>query len=119
MSANLAALAYLAPGVLFILTLRGLSSPVTSRRGNMLGMIPYSFTYTSHLAVTAGLAVALFLMVVVMAGSGARSNTASRAASTSCSRTPNAGWPMSRSRMCTFHARPGWPSFRIPSPSGA
>ena len=39
MNANVAALAYLASGVLFILALRGLSSPVTSRRGNMLGMI--------------------------------------------------------------------------------
>ena len=38
MNANLAALAYLASGVLFILTLRGLSSPETSRRGNLLGM---------------------------------------------------------------------------------
>ncbi len=38
MTANLAALAYLAAGVLFILALRGLSSPETSRRGNMLGM---------------------------------------------------------------------------------
>src|SRR5579871_666946 len=38
MNANLAALAYLASGVLFILTLRGLSSPETSRRGNILGM---------------------------------------------------------------------------------
>ena len=34
MSANLAALLYLASGVLFILALRGLSSPATSRRGN-------------------------------------------------------------------------------------
>ncbi len=34
MSANLAAVAYLVSGVLFILALRGLSSPVTSRRGN-------------------------------------------------------------------------------------
>ena len=32
-------LAYLASGVLFILALRGLSSPATSRRGNVLGMI--------------------------------------------------------------------------------
>ena len=39
MSANLAALAYLVSGVLFILTLRGLSSPETSRGGNRLGMI--------------------------------------------------------------------------------
>ncbi|MEN8722315.1 MAG: NAD(P)(+) transhydrogenase (Re/Si-specific) subunit beta [Alphaproteobacteria bacterium] len=39
MSANLAAVAYLASGVLFILALRGLSSPETSRQGNMFGMI--------------------------------------------------------------------------------
>ena len=39
MSTNLAALLYLACGVLFILALRGLSSPVTSRRGNQLGMV--------------------------------------------------------------------------------
>lgn len=38
-NANLAALAYLASGVLFILCLRGLSSPESSRRGNMYGMI--------------------------------------------------------------------------------
>ncbi len=38
MTADLAALAYLASGVLFILALRGLSSPETSRRGNALGM---------------------------------------------------------------------------------
>ena len=38
MTADLAALAYLAAGVLFILALRGLSSPETSRRGNALGM---------------------------------------------------------------------------------
>jgi NAD(P) transhydrogenase subunit beta len=39
MSANLAAVLYLASGVLFILALRGLSSPETSRQGNMYGMI--------------------------------------------------------------------------------
>src|SRR3569832_2025488 len=39
MSANLVALLYLVAGVLFILALRGLSSPDTSRRGNLLGMI--------------------------------------------------------------------------------
>ena len=32
-------LAYLASGILFILALRGLSSPATSRRGNVLGMV--------------------------------------------------------------------------------
>ena len=39
MSANIAALLYLASGVLFILALRGLSSPASSRQGNMFGMI--------------------------------------------------------------------------------
>jgi len=38
MSADLVALLYLVAGVLFILALRGLSSPETSRRGNYLGM---------------------------------------------------------------------------------
>jgi NAD(P) transhydrogenase subunit beta len=38
-NANLAAIAYLISGVLFILALRGLSSPETSRQGNRFGMI--------------------------------------------------------------------------------
>ena len=39
MSANLSALFYLVSGVLFILALRGLSSPETSRQGNIFGII--------------------------------------------------------------------------------
>ena len=39
MNANLAAIAYLVSGVLFILALRGLSSPATSQAGNRNGMI--------------------------------------------------------------------------------
>ncbi|MDA7733835.1 NAD(P)(+) transhydrogenase (Re/Si-specific) subunit beta [Candidatus Pelagibacter sp.] len=42
MSANLSAIFYLVSGVLFILALRGLSSPETSRQGNffaILGMV--------------------------------------------------------------------------------
>jgi len=39
MSANLLAVFYLISGVLFILALRGLSSPETSRTGNLLGII--------------------------------------------------------------------------------
>ena len=38
-SANNAAIAYIVAGVLFIMALRGLSSPETSRRGNTYGMI--------------------------------------------------------------------------------
>src|SRR5262245_54346106 len=38
MSPNIAALLYLISGILFILALRGLSSPETSRQGNVYGM---------------------------------------------------------------------------------
>ena len=38
-SANLAAIFYLVSGILFILALRGLSSPDTSRQGNYFGII--------------------------------------------------------------------------------
>ncbi len=34
--------------------------------GNMLGMIPYSFTYTSHLAVTAAMAILVFVTVLII-----------------------------------------------------
>ena len=39
MDANITALLYLVSGVLFILALRGLSSPESSRQGNMFGMV--------------------------------------------------------------------------------
>ena len=38
-SANLSAIFYLVSGVLFILALRGLSSPETSRQGNFFGIL--------------------------------------------------------------------------------
>ena len=53
MNANIAALAYLASGVLFILTLRGLSSPVTSRRGNQMGMFGMAMAIAVTLATLA------------------------------------------------------------------
>ena len=39
MSANVASILYLVSGVLFILALRGLSHPTTSRQGNLYGMV--------------------------------------------------------------------------------
>ena len=50
MSADLAALAYLVAGVLFILALRGLSNPETSRRGNLFGMIGMAIAVATTLA---------------------------------------------------------------------
>ena len=38
LSANLSAMFYLISGILFILALRGLSSPDTSRQGNYFGI---------------------------------------------------------------------------------
>ena len=54
MNANLAAILYLVSGVLFILTLRGLSSPETSRRGNQLGMIGMAIAVSTALATLWG-----------------------------------------------------------------
>ena len=42
MSPNILAIFYLISGVLFILALRGLSSPETSRQGNLFGIIGMS-----------------------------------------------------------------------------
>ena len=50
MNANIAALLYLAAGVLFILALRGLSSPETSRTGNRLGMFGMTLAVATTLA---------------------------------------------------------------------
>ena len=50
MTANLAALLYLVAGVLFILALRGLSSPETSRQGNLFGMVGMAIAIVTTLA---------------------------------------------------------------------
>ncbi|MGZ6022288.1 MAG: NAD(P)(+) transhydrogenase (Re/Si-specific) subunit beta, partial [Rhizomicrobium sp.] len=51
MQADLAALAYLVSGVLFIQALRGLSSPVSSRAGNRNGMIGMALAIATTLWV--------------------------------------------------------------------
>jgi H+-translocating NAD(P) transhydrogenase subunit beta len=52
MNANLVALLYLASGVLFILALRGLSSPETSRQGNIFGMTGMAIAIATTLAAS-------------------------------------------------------------------
>ena len=51
MNANIAALLYLVAGVLFILALRGLSSPASSRQGNMFGIIGMTIAVLTTLAL--------------------------------------------------------------------
>ena len=81
MNANLAALLYLVAGVLFILALRGLSSPATSRQGNRFGMIGMAIA----IADDAGAAPAVGRLRV---GAGGRSASASAAASARGARAP-------------------------------
>src|SRR6185436_3874193 len=50
MSADLGAVLYLVAGVLFILALRGLSNPETSRQGNLFGMIGMAIAIVTTLA---------------------------------------------------------------------
>jgi NAD(P) transhydrogenase subunit beta len=49
--ANLAAFAYLISGILFILALRGLSHPTTSRQGNRFGMIGMALAMATTLLI--------------------------------------------------------------------
>src|SRR5277367_5583818 len=65
MSANLAALAYLVAGVLFILALRGLSHPTTSRRGNLFGMIGMAIAVATTLAAHPPAGPIAWVLVIV------------------------------------------------------
>jgi len=51
-SANFVALAYLVASVFFIFALKGLSSPLTSRRGNFFGMVGMAIAVATTLMVT-------------------------------------------------------------------
>jgi NAD(P) transhydrogenase subunit beta len=72
MSPNLVALLYLVAGVLFILALRGLSSPESSRRGNLFGMIGMAIAVATTLGAhppASPIAWALVLGGIVIGGS--------------------------------------------------
>src|SRR6185437_624971 len=70
MNANLAALLYLASGILFILALRGLSSPATSRQGNRFGMIGMALAVATTLALRPPSALSWLLIIVGVAIGG-------------------------------------------------
>jgi NAD(P) transhydrogenase subunit beta len=65
MSPNLVGLLYLVAGVLFILALRGLSSPVTSRQGNLFGMVGMAIAIATTLAAHPPAGVGAWILVVL------------------------------------------------------
>jgi proton-translocating NAD(P)+ transhydrogenase subunit beta len=65
MSNDLVALLYLAAGVLFVLALRGLSSPETSRRGNYLGMAGMAIALATTFAVSRPSDFTTWAMIIV------------------------------------------------------
>jgi len=70
MSASLTSLAYLVAAVLFILALRGLSHPETSRRGNMMGMAGMAIAIIATLAHAnmSGWGYALIVLGILIGG---------------------------------------------------
>ena len=64
MSLSLAALLYLASGVLFILALRGLSSPESSRQGNRYGMIGMAIAVVTTLLIANPGSFSLWLLII-------------------------------------------------------
>jgi len=70
LSANLAAILYTVSAVLFILALRGLSSPETSRRGNLFGMVGIAIAIATTILVTGMGGQALILTAVALAIGG-------------------------------------------------
>jgi len=65
MSANFVALAYLTAAVLFILALKGLSSPITARRGNLFGMVGMAIAVLITLTVTHNVT---YILLAIAAG---------------------------------------------------
>ena len=65
MSASLAAFLYLVAGILFILSLRGLSHPTTSRQGNLYGMIGMAIAVVTTLAYRPPVGLSAWLLVIV------------------------------------------------------
>jgi NAD(P) transhydrogenase subunit beta len=69
-NANLAALLYLVAGILFILALRGLSSPASSRQGNRFGMIGMAIAVLTTLALKPPSSWASWLLIIIAVAIG-------------------------------------------------
>jgi H+-translocating NAD(P) transhydrogenase subunit beta len=70
MTADLTALLYLVAGVLFILALRGLSSPATSRQGNLFGIIGMTIAIVTTLASHPPAGIGAWALVVLGIATG-------------------------------------------------
>ena len=70
MSENFASFLYLVSGVLFIMALRGLSHPTTSRQGNFYGMIGMAIAVITTLALTTPSWSGILLIIVGIAIGG-------------------------------------------------
>src|SRR5258707_7246859 len=87
MNANLSAVFYLVAGVLFIMALRGLSSPASSRQGNFFGMIGMAIAVATTLAAhppADGLPSVLVIRAVAIGG---------RIGAVTCRRAPMTSMP--------------------------
>jgi H+-translocating NAD(P) transhydrogenase subunit beta len=71
MSANLAAVLYLVSGSLFIMALRGLSSPATSRTGNTYGMVGMGIAVLTTLALAKPSSLLVWVLILAGIGIGA------------------------------------------------
>jgi NAD(P) transhydrogenase subunit beta len=80
MSGSLTAFLYLVAGVLFILALRGLSHPESSRQGNLFGMIGMAIAVVTTLVADppSGFLGWLLLVVAIAAGGAAGATIARR-----------------------------------------
>ncbi|TPI42473.1 NAD(P)(+) transhydrogenase (Re/Si-specific) subunit beta [Mesorhizobium sp. B3-1-9] len=87
MTVNLASFLYLVSGILFILALRGLSHPTTSRRGNLFGMTGMAIAIATTLALALPLAPSVgrfgWIVLGLAIGGGIGAVTARRIAMTS------------------------------------
>ena len=69
MSANILAIFYLISGVLFILALRGLSSPETSRQGNLFGIIGMAIAISVTILSVGNFSTGfIYLLILLLVG---------------------------------------------------